>query len=74
MTLNETHVFSPALVNEVRGGYNRISINFNPNTLVDTNALGINVGQTTMPIALPDITISGPGLRFGGPGGFPSGR
>ncbi len=27
-----------------------------------------------MPIALPDITISGPGLRFGGPGGFPSGR
>src|SRR5436305_1601177 len=27
-----------------------------------------------MPIALPYITISGPGLRFGGPGGFPSGR
>jgi hypothetical protein len=74
MTLNETHVFSPALVNEVRGGFNRISISFIPNTLVDTNALGINVGQTTMPIALPDITISGPGLRFGGPGGFPSGR
>jgi len=58
----------------VRAGYNRISINFDPNTLVDTNAIGINVGQTTMPIALPDITISGPGLRFGGPGGFPSGR
>ena len=74
MTANETHVFSQALVNEVRAGYNRISINFDPNTLVDTNAIGINVGQTTMPIALPDITISGPGLRFGGPGGFPSGR
>ena len=66
MTLNETHVFSPALVNEVRGGYNRISIDFIPNTLVDTNALGINVGQTTMPIALPDITISGPGLNSAG--------
>jgi len=74
MTINETHVFNQALVNEVRAGFNRISITFVPQTLVDTTALGINVGQTTMPIALPDITISGPGLRFGGPGGFPSGR
>jgi hypothetical protein len=74
MTLNETHIFSQALVNEVRGGFNRIRIDFVPQTLVDTTALGINVGQTSMPIALPDITISGPGLRFGGPGGFPSGR
>ncbi|HJZ77276.1 MAG TPA: carboxypeptidase regulatory-like domain-containing protein [Vicinamibacterales bacterium] len=74
MTVNETHIFGPALVNELRGGFNRLNISFNPNTLVDTNSLGINVGQTNMPIALPDITISGPGLRFGGPGGFPSGR
>ena len=74
MTINETHVFSQALVNEVRAGFNRISITFIPQTLVDTSALGINVGQTTMPIALPAITISGPGLNFGGPGGFPSGR
>jgi Carboxypeptidase regulatory-like domain len=74
MTLNETHVFSPALVNEVRAGFNRISITFVPQTLVDTGALGINVGQTQNPIALPAITISGPGLIFGGPAGFPSGR
>jgi hypothetical protein len=74
MTLNETHVFGPALVNELRGGFNRINISFNPNTLVDTNALGINVGQTSMPIALPAITISDKGLNFGGPAGFPSGR
>src|SRR5436190_13984348 len=74
MTGNETHVFSSALVNEVRAGYNRISITFIPNTLVDTSALGINVGQTRMPIALPAITISGPALNFGGPAGFPSGR
>src|SRR5438093_705414 len=74
LTVNETHIFSPTLVNEVRAGYNRISITFIPNTLVDTSALGINVGQTAMPIALPAITISGPGLNFGGPGGFPSGR
>jgi hypothetical protein len=74
MTINETHIFSPALVNELRVGFNRISITFIPQTLVDTNALGINVGQTAMPIALPAITISGPGLVFGGPAGFPSGR
>jgi hypothetical protein len=74
MTVNETHIFNSALVNEVRAGFNRIHITFVPNTLVDTNALGINVGQTSMPIALPSITISGPGLNFGGPGGFPSGR
>jgi hypothetical protein len=74
MTFNETHVFSQALVNEVRAGYNRISITFIPTTLVDTGALGINVGQTQNPIALPQITISGPGLNFGGPAGFPSGR
>jgi hypothetical protein len=76
MTLNETHVFSQALVNEVRAGFNRINITFIPQTLVDTNALGINVGQTQtpMPIALPAITINGPGLNLGGPAGFPSGR
>ena len=74
LTVNETHVFNQALVNEVRGGYNRISISFDPSLKVDTNALGINLGQTTMPVALPQITISGPGLNFGGPAAFPSGR
>src|SRR5438445_1582636 len=74
MTVNETNVFSPALVNEARFGFNRINISFNPLTLVDTSAVGINVGQTNMPIALPQITITGPGLNFGGPAGFPSGR
>ena len=74
MTVNETHVVSQALVNEARFGFNRINISFNPLTLVDTNALGINVGQTNMPIALPQITITGPGLNIGGPAGFPSGR
>ena len=74
MTINETHVFSPALVNEVRGGFNRLNISFNPNTLVDTKSLGINVGQTQTPIALPEIRITGPGLDIGGPSGFPSGR
>src|SRR5882672_3455902 len=74
LTVNESHVFSQALVNEVRAGYNRISISFNPTTQVDTAALGINVGQTQNPVALPQITITGPGLNFGGPAGFPSAR
>jgi carboxypeptidase family protein len=74
MTINETHVFSPALVNELRGGYNRINITFVPQTLVDTAALGINVGLTQNPLALPSIRITGPGLNLGGPAGFPSGR
>jgi len=74
MTVNETHVFSQALVNEIRGGFNRINITFIPQTLVDTNALGINVGQTEMPIALPALTISSLSLNLGGPAGFPSGR
>jgi hypothetical protein len=74
MTVNETHIFSQALVNEARFGFNRINISFNPNTLVNTSDLGINVGQTVFPIAMPQVTISGPGLNIGGPAGFPSGR
>jgi hypothetical protein len=74
MTVNETHIFSQALVNEARFGFNRINISFNPNTLVNTSDLGINVGQTVFPIALPQVTIQGPGLNIGGPAGFPSGR
>jgi len=73
-TSSETHIFNSALVNEARFGFNRLNISFNPNLLVDTAALGINVGQTQTPIALPEIRISGPGLDIGGPAGFPSGR
>ena len=74
MTVNETHIFSQAIVNEARFGFNRINISFNPNRLVNTADLGINVGQTASPIALPQVTIQGPGLNIGGPAGFPSGR
>jgi hypothetical protein len=74
LTVNETHVFSQALVNELRAGYNRISISFNPTTQADTGSLGINLGQTQNPVALPQITITGPGLNIGGPAGFPSAR
>ena len=73
MTINETHIFSPALVNEVRLGFNRLNISFNPNVVVNPADLGISVG-VNVPIALPQITIQGLNLNFGGPAGFPSGR
>jgi hypothetical protein len=73
MTLNETHVFTQALVNEARAGYNRIQINFNPNVVVNPTDLGINDGITA-PLALPQITITSLGLNFGGPANFPQGR
>jgi hypothetical protein len=73
MTINDTHVFSQALVNEARFGFNRINISFNPNVVLNPSDLGINEG-VNFPIALPQITIVGPGLNFGGPGGQPNGR
>jgi hypothetical protein len=73
MTINETHVFGSALVNEARAGFNRIHITFDPNVVVNPADLGINNG-INFPIALPQITITSLGLNFGGPSGFPSGR
>jgi hypothetical protein len=73
MTVNETHIFSEALVNEARFGFNRLNISFNPNVVVNPADLGISVG-VDVPVALPQITIQGLGLNIGGPAGFPSGR
>ncbi len=73
LTLNETHIFSPRLVNEARLGFNRISISFNPNVTTDPTTLGLGTG-TTGPNGIPQTTITGPNLNFGGPSGFPQGR
>ena len=72
-TVNETHVFSQALVNEARVGYNRLVIHFDPNVVANPADLGISVG-VNFPVALPQITIQGLNLNIGGPSGFPSGR
>ena len=69
-TLNETHIFGPMLVNEVRFGFNRIKISFTPNNLIDPTTLGINVG-INQEIGIPQITVGGIALNFGGPAGFP---
>jgi hypothetical protein len=77
LTINETHIFSPNLVNEARLGFNRIAIVFTPNTQLNPASYGIADGVDAA-IGLPQITISdigtGNGLVFGGPSGFPQGR
>ena len=73
-TLNETHIFSPSLVNEARFGINRISITFTPNTLLNPATYHIGSG-TTGNVGIPQITITDVGgLNFGGPAGFAQGR
>jgi hypothetical protein len=73
LTINETHIVNEKLVNEARVGYNRINISFDPNVVVNPADLGMNIG-ITQPLALPQITIQGLNLNFGGPAGFPQGR
>ncbi len=72
-TLNETHTFGAALVNEARFGFNRIHIAFVPNAQLNPLDFGINDGVTE-PIGLPQIAVTGTNLNLGGPTGFPQGR
>src|SRR6185295_628785 len=71
-TFNETHIFSPMLVNELRFGFNRFSSATAPNAQLNPTDFGINNGITD-PIGLPQISVAG-GLNFGGPSINPSGR
>ena len=71
-TLNETHIFGPTLVNEIRFGFNRFSSATTPNAQLNPTDFGISNGITE-PIGLPQISVAG-GLNFGGPAINPSGR
>src|SRR3989449_4465856 len=73
MTVNETHIFGTKLVNEARFGFNRINITFEPNAKLNPLDYGINDGVTTA-IGIPQITVVGLALNFGGPQNFPQGR
>ncbi len=70
-TLNYTRTFGGSAVNEARFGWNRIHITFAPNVTDDPAKYGISNGITGV---LPQITVQGVGLNFGGPNGFPQGR
>jgi hypothetical protein len=72
-TLNETRTFSSAVVNEARFGFNRIHILFSPNARLNPLDFGIKDGISE-PLGLPQISVTGSGLNFGGPAGFPQGR
>lgn len=72
-TLNETHTFGSAVVNEARFGFNRIHISFTPNAQLNPLDFGIKNGVNEA-IGLPQMAITGTGLNFGGPAGFPQGR
>jgi hypothetical protein len=72
ISLNETWVISPTMVNEARIGGNRIHLVFEPDNTDNPAAFGINNGVSG-PIGLPQITVSG-AVTFGGNNGFPQGR
>jgi hypothetical protein len=72
LTLNDTHIFSSNFVNELRVGYNKIDITFQNNVQETPATYGINNGITAA--VLPQITVQGLGLNFGGPSAFPQGR
>jgi len=72
LTLNDSWVISPTLVNEARAGFNRIHIIFAPDNTLSAAAYGIDSGVTA-PIGLPQITVSG-AFEFGGINAFPQGR
>jgi hypothetical protein len=72
-TLNETHTFGAALVNEARFGFNRIHIAFVPNAQLNPLDFGIKDGVTEA-IGLPQIAVTGSNFNLGGPTGFPQGR
>jgi carboxypeptidase family protein len=72
-SLNETHVFGPTTVNEMRAGFNRFSSSSTPNSQLNPSEFGIRNG-VNQPIGLPQINVAGGALNFGGPAGQPSGR
>jgi hypothetical protein len=73
LTLNEIHTFSPTFTNEARLGFNRISIAFTPNALLNPASFGLGTGVTGN-VGLPQTTFVDLTLVIGGPSSFPQGR
>jgi len=72
-TLSETHTFGSTAVNEVRFGVNRWYTRTTPKAQLNPADFGIRNGISE-PIGLPQISVAGGGLNFGGPSTNPSGR
>jgi hypothetical protein len=71
-TINETHVFGPALLNEARFGRSHTAGTARPGTAINPASYGIRNG-VTQAIGLPHMIVGG-GLNFGGPANYPTGR
>lgn len=76
LTVNETHVFSPNVVNEARVGANRIFITFTPQNAITPSALGLNGTLGPNLAFMPSISIGfgASSLLFGSERGFPQQR
>ena len=72
--MNETHIFSSALVNEARIGANRLHITFTPNNTTDPASLGLAGVLGANQAFIPTIRIQDLGLVFGDERNFPQGR
>ncbi|MEO8597491.1 MAG: carboxypeptidase regulatory-like domain-containing protein [Candidatus Solibacter sp.] len=72
-SLNQTHTFGGNRLNEARFGVNRLSSTTEPNAKYNPVDFGIRDG-ITQAIGLPQISVAGGALNFGGPSPFPSGR
>lgn len=69
-SLNETHTFGRR-INELRLGVNRLSSATLPNAPLNPADFGIR-GGINQPIGLPQISVAGGALNFGGPSVVPS--
>lgn len=72
LTLNLTHIFNPATINEARVGFNRNHVIGLASAQLNGSELGIRNG-IDQPFGLPQINVAG-GLNFGGPSTLPQGR
>ena len=66
MTISEDHIFSPALTNTVRLGYNRIHLTFTPTAF---NPADFDIGLppgAPVGVGIPNINVLGD-MNFGGP-------
>jgi hypothetical protein len=72
LTINLTHIFNPAAVNEARVGFNRNHVIGLTSAQLNAAEFGIRNG-IDQPLGLPQINVAG-GLNFGGPSTLPQGR
>lgn len=73
LTVNWIHIINASFTNELRLGFNRISIGFFPNFTGDPATYHIGSGVSGN-VGIPQTTLSDIGMVIGGPATFPQGR